>query len=184
MKTLKELQAQIEELQQEKNTLTALCEFVPKKLAIFFKEIYLSSGYSMREKIVYSCNGKELLVIDNRESYTGRGRKYTPTHGFINVDFTKKSLKQYLSVLKEIDRLEWFNKLSKNKHRSIQQELNFMKAHNRKTLELEEELVKVQDVINERNNELIEKGGELKRLVLMNINYQESKIKDLVCTGF
>ncbi len=35
MKTLKELQAQIEDLQREKETLTTLCEFIPEKLAVF-----------------------------------------------------------------------------------------------------------------------------------------------------
>lgn len=48
MKTLKELQAQIEDLQREKETLTTLCEFIPEKLAVFFKPTYLNSGYSIK----------------------------------------------------------------------------------------------------------------------------------------
>lgn len=110
MRTLNALQLEIEKLQKERETLIALCEFIPEKLAIFFKETYLDSGYSMGEQIIYTCNGRELLVVDNREHYTGRGKKYVPTHGLIKIDFTKKALKEYCTLLKEMHSLE----LSKN----------------------------------------------------------------------
>lgn len=184
MRTLKELQAQIEELQKQKEILTTLCGFIPEKLAVYFKKTHMSSGYSMGEKIIYTCNGKELLVVDNREYYTGRGKKYLPTHGLIKVDFTKKALKAYCTLLKEMDSLEWFDKLSKNERNTIQQELRFARANNQNTENIEKDLTRVQAVISSRFEEFCEKGRELKKIVLENINYKESKIRELVCTAF
>lgn len=184
MRTLKELQAEIEKLQKEKETLTTLCEFIPEKLAVNFKNTYLSSGYSMGEKIIYTCNGKELLVIDNRSYYTGRGNKYTPTHGLIKIDFTKKALTAYCRTLKEMAGIEWENKLSKNVRNDIQQELRFARAHNQNTEDLEKELAKVQTIISKKFEDFCVEGGNLKKILLLHINYKESKIKDLVCTAF
>ena len=95
MKTLKELQAEIEKLQKEEKTLTTLCGFIPEKYAMCFKPTRLDSGYSMGEVVVYICNGKEIYREDNRKYYTGRGSKYKPTHGEILVNFTKKALLEY-----------------------------------------------------------------------------------------
>lgn len=50
MRTLKELQAEIEKLQKEKETLTTLCEFIPENLAVNFKDTYLTSGYTINYK--------------------------------------------------------------------------------------------------------------------------------------
>lgn len=184
MRILKELQAQIEELQKQKEILTTLCGFIPEKLAVYFKKTHMSSGYSMGEKIIYTCKGKELLVVDNREYYTGRGKKYNPTHGVIKVDFTKKALKQYCTILKEMERIELSEKLSKNERNTIQQELRFARANNQNTEDLEKELTRVQGVISSSFEIFSEKGRELKGILLNNINYKESKIRELVCTAF
>lgn len=185
MRTLKELQAQIEELQKQKETLTTLCGFIPEKLAVYFKKTYMSSGYAMGEKIIYTCKGKELLVVDNRSYYTGRGQKYLPTHGIIKVDFTtKKALREYCSILKEMERIDFSEKLSKNERNTILQELRSARANNQNTEDLEKELTRIQAVISNRIEEFCEKGRELRKIVLENINYKESKIKDLICTAF
>lgn len=100
MKTLKlkELQEQVSELQNELEMRTALCALVPEKYAMCFKPTYIDSGYSMGEVIFYTCNGKEFYKEDNRRYYTGRGAKYTPAHGKIYVNFTKKALLEYCKL--------------------------------------------------------------------------------------
>ena len=95
MKTLKELQKEVYNLQKELEMRTALCALVPEKYAMCFKPTRLDSGYSMGETIHYICNGKEIYTEDNRKYYTGRGAKYKPTHGEIFVNFTKKALLEY-----------------------------------------------------------------------------------------
>lgn len=184
MKTQKELLREIESLQGELQTITTLCEFIPEKLAVHFKPAYLRSGYSMGETIVYTCNGKTIITQNECKHYTGTGRKYTPTHGLIKIDFTKKALTAYCRTLKEMGSLEWFNKLAKNTRNEIQQELRFTRENNKNTEDLEKELAKVQDLISKRFEEFCELGGELKKLLLLHINYKKSKIKDLVCTAF
>jgi hypothetical protein len=180
MKTLKELQAEIEKLQKEEETLTTLCGFIPEKLAVYFKHTYLRSGYSMGEEIVYTCNGKELLVIDNREYYTGRGRKYTPTHGYIKVDFTKKALKAYCSLLKDECNNDYYNKLRRAEFFNAQKELDFKKHHKMDTQEIENKVKLLSERINARNNEGVKLEGEKKALLLSCINHKESKIKELI----
>ena len=95
MRTRKELQAEIEKLQKEEETLNTLCEFIPEKHAIYFRPTRFDSGYSMGEVVIYICNGKEIYREDNRKYYTGRGAKYKPTHGEIFVNFTKNALLEY-----------------------------------------------------------------------------------------
>ena len=180
MKTLKEIQAQIEELQKEKETLTTLCEFIPEKLAVYFKHTYLRSGYSMGEEVVYTCNGKELLAIDNREYYTGRGRKYTPTHGYIKVDFTKKALKAYCSLLKDEYNNDYYNQLRRTEFFNAQKELDLKKHHKMDTQEIENKVKLLSERINARNNEGVKLEGEKKALLLSCINHKESKIKELI----
>ena len=180
MKTLKELQAEIEKLQKEEKTLTTLCGFIPEKLAVFFKHTYLISGYSMGEEIVYTCNGQELLVVDNREYYTGRGRKYTPTHGYIKVDFTKKALKAYCLLLKDEYNNDYHNKLRRTEFFNAQKELDFKKHHKMDTQEIENKLKLLRERINVRNNEGVKLENEKKALLLSCINYKESKIKELI----
>ena len=180
MKTLQELQVEIEKLQKEKEILTTLCEFIPEKLAVFFKPTYLSSGYSMREKIVYTCNGRELFVEDNRECYAGRGRKYTPTHGYIKIDFTKKDLKAYCLLLKDECNNDYHNKLRRAEFFNAQKELDFKKYHKMETQEIENKIKLLRERINVRNNEGVKLENEKKALLLSCINYKESKIKELI----
>ena len=98
MKTLKELQKQVSDLQNELEMRTALCALVPEKYAMCFTPTRLDSGYSMGETIHYICNGKEIYTEDNRKYYTGRGAKYKPTHGSIFINFTKKALLEYCKL--------------------------------------------------------------------------------------
>lgn len=102
MKTLKELQKEVYDLQRELEMRTALCALIPEKYAMCFKPTRIDSGYSMGEVVVYVCNGKEIYREDNRKYYTGRGAKYTPVHGTIFVNFTKKALLEYCKVCYEI----------------------------------------------------------------------------------
>lgn len=95
MKTLKELQEQVSELQKELEMRQMLCALVPEKYAMCFKPTRIDSGYTMGEIIHYICNGKEIYIEDNRKYYTGRGAKFKPTHGEIFVDFTKNALLEY-----------------------------------------------------------------------------------------
>lgn len=180
MRTLKELQSEIEKLQKEEETLTTLCEFIPEKLAVYFKHTYLRSGYSMGEEIVYTCNGKKLLVIDNREYYTGRGRKYTPIHGYIKVDFTKKALKSYCSLLKDECNNDYYNQLRRTEFFKAQKELDFKKQHKMDTQEIENKVRLLSERINARNNEGVKLENEKKALLLSCINHKESKIKELI----
>lgn len=98
MKTLKELQKEVSELQKELEMRQMLCALIPEKYAMCFEPTRLDSGYSMGEVIHYLCNGKEIYTEDNRKYYTGRGAKYTPTHGEIIVNFTKKALLEYCKL--------------------------------------------------------------------------------------
>lgn len=98
MKTLKDLQQQVSDLQKELEMRTALCALVPEKYAMCFTPTRLDSGYSMGETIHYICNGKEIYTEDHRKYYTGRGAKYKPTHGSIFVNFTKKALLEYCKL--------------------------------------------------------------------------------------
>ena len=102
MKTLKDLQKEVNDLQNELEMRTALCALVPEKYAMCFTPTRLDSGYSMGETIHYICNGKEIYTEDNRKYYTGRGSKYKPTHGSIFVNFTKKALLEYCKMCYEI----------------------------------------------------------------------------------
>lgn len=97
MKTLKDLQKEVNDLQKELEMRTALCALVPEKYAMCFTPTRLDSGYSMGETIHYICNGKEIYTEDNRQYYTGRA-KYKPTHGSIFVNFTKKALLEYCKM--------------------------------------------------------------------------------------
>lgn len=98
MKTLKDLQKEVNDLQRELEMRTALCALIPEKYAMCFTPTRLDSGYSMGETIHYICNGKEIYTEDNRKYYTGRGAKYKPTHGSIFVNFTKKALLEYCKL--------------------------------------------------------------------------------------
>lgn len=98
MKTLKDLQKEVNDLQNELEMRTALCALVPEKYAMCFTPTRIDSGYSMGETIHYICNGKEIYTEDNRTYYTGRGAKYKPTHGSILVNFTKKALLEYCKL--------------------------------------------------------------------------------------
>lgn len=98
MKTLKDLQKEVNDLQNELEMRTALCALVPEKYAMCFTPTRLDSGYSMGETIHYICNGKEIYTEDTRKYYTGRGAKYKPTHGSIFVNFTKKALLDYCKL--------------------------------------------------------------------------------------
>ena len=98
MKTLKELQKEFYNLQKELEMRQMLCALIPEKYAMCFKPTSIDSGYSMGEIIHYFCNGKKIYKEDNRKYYTGRGAKYTPTHGQIFVDFTKKALLEYCKL--------------------------------------------------------------------------------------
>lgn len=98
MKTLKDLQKEVNDLQNELEMRTALCALVPEKYAMCFTPTRLDSGYSMGETIHYICSGKEIYTEDNRKYYTGRGAKYKPTHGSIFVNFTKKALLEYCKL--------------------------------------------------------------------------------------
>lgn len=98
MKTLKELQKEVYDLQKELEMRQMLCALVPEKYAMCFQPTRIDSGYSMGEIIYYTCNGKEIYKEDNRKWYTGRGAKYKPTHGIIFVHFTKKALLEYCKL--------------------------------------------------------------------------------------
>lgn len=98
MKTLKDLQKEVSNLQKELEMRQMLCALVPEKYAMCFQPTRLDSGYSMGEIIYYTCNGKEIYKEDNRKWYTGRGAKYKPTHGSIFVNFTKKALLEYCKL--------------------------------------------------------------------------------------
>lgn len=98
MKTLKELQKEVYDLQKELEMRQMLCALVPEKYAMCFQPTRLDSGYFMGELIYYTCNGKEIYKEDNRKWYTGRGAKYEPTHGIIFVHFTKKALLEYCKL--------------------------------------------------------------------------------------
>ena len=98
MRTLKDLQKEVNDLQNELEMRTALCALVPEKYAMSFKPTRIDSGYSMGEVVIYICNGKEIYREDNRKYYTGRGSKYKPTHGSIFVNFTKKALLEYCKL--------------------------------------------------------------------------------------
>lgn len=102
MKTLKDLQKQVNDLQKELELRQMLCALVPKKYAMCFQPTLIESGYSMGETIHYICNGKEIYTEDNRKYYIGRGAKYKPTHGSIFVNFTKKALLEYCKLCYEI----------------------------------------------------------------------------------
>lgn len=98
MKTLKELQKEVDKLQNELEMRTALCALVPEKYAMCFNPNRIDSGYSMGEVVVYICNGREIYREDNRQYYTGRGARFKPTHGQILVEFTKKALLEYCKL--------------------------------------------------------------------------------------
>jgi hypothetical protein len=99
MKTLRELQKEVSNLQKELEMRQMLCALVPEKYAMCFKPTYyIDSGYTMGETIHYICNGKEIYIEDNRKYYTGRGAKYKPTHGKIIINFTKKALLEYCKL--------------------------------------------------------------------------------------
>lgn len=98
MKTLKELQKEVNNLQKELEMRQMLCALVPEKYAMCFKPTLLDSGYSMGEVVIYICNGKEIYREDSRKYYTGRGAKHTPTHGEIFVNFTKNALLEYCKL--------------------------------------------------------------------------------------
>lgn len=98
MKTLKELQAEVSDLQKELEMRQMICALVPEKYAMCFTPTRIDSGYSMGEIIFYTCNGKEIYTEDNRKWYTGRGAKYKPTHGSIFINFTKKALLEYCKL--------------------------------------------------------------------------------------
>lgn len=180
MKTQKELLKEIKSLQGELQTITTLCEFIPEKLAVHFKPAYLRSGYSMGETIVYTCNGKTIITQNECKHYTGRGRKYTPTHGYIKVDFTKKALKAYCSLLKDEHNNDYYNKLSRDEFFNAQKELNFKKHHKMNTQEIENKIKLLSERINARNNEWVKLEGEKIALLLSCINHKESKIKELI----
>ena len=128
MRTRKELQAEIEKLQKEKETLTTLCEFIPEKYAMCFKPTRLDSGYSMGEVVVYICNGKEIYREDNRKYYKGRGAKYKPTHGEIFVNFTKNGLLEYCKLCYNI-RVKEIRKEYKERVEIGQDKREFLKKY-------------------------------------------------------
>lgn len=94
MKTLKDLQKEVYDLQKELEMRQMLCALVPEKYAMCFQPTRIESGYSMGDLIFYTCNGKEIYIEDNRKYYTGRGAKY----GQIFVNFTKKALLEYCKL--------------------------------------------------------------------------------------
>ena len=79
MRTLKELQAEIEKLQKELEMRQMLCALVHEKYAICFKPTRIDSGYSMGEVVVYTCDGKEIYREDNRKFFRTMHREpYRP----------------------------------------------------------------------------------------------------------
>ena len=70
------------------------------KKASSFKKFIIDSHYSMGELTVLTV-GKEkktVFVEDTRETYGKSSYKYTPVHGRIEVNFSKKALKEYVEL--------------------------------------------------------------------------------------
>lgn len=181
MKTQKELLKEIKSLQGELQTITTLCEFIPEKLAVHFKPAYLRSGYSMGETIVYTCNGKTIITQNECKHYTGTGRKYTPTHGYIKVEFNKKNLKTYCTLLQALSSIDWFTNLDRVTITNLNRDIEFRKKHNMNAVDLERDLEVKKASLRNRYAKADEKIREMKELVKSCIKFEESKIKDLFC---
>lgn len=51
----------------------------------------------MGETIAIMCNGQKVQIIDRTHKYA-RSCKWRAKHGYIVIDFTKKALKEYVTV--------------------------------------------------------------------------------------
>lgn len=73
---------------------------IPKKLVHYYEVSDIESGYTMGEKVYIYCNDMLVDVLDQTEEYA-RSCKWRANHGKVVLRFNKKTLKEYINVLKQ-----------------------------------------------------------------------------------
>lgn len=98
----KEAAEQIEKFRSMVGLYDCLIEAgIAKKDVQYFEFPRVSSGYSMGEKSFLYCNGKEVAMKDDRLYYS-KSCKYQETHGRIYMTMTKRELKAYVDLCRNI----------------------------------------------------------------------------------
>lgn len=98
------------DVQEIRATINYLCEVydalvscgIPKRDVHHFVKPQPSSGYSMGEVVITSCNGKEICRVNNTQEYA-KSCKWRAKHGVVFVEFTKTTLRRYIDMLKRDD---------------------------------------------------------------------------------
>lgn len=75
---------------------------VPKKDVHHFIFPLVDTGYSMGGETEVFVSGS-LVMSDNNKQHYARSCNYSAKHGYVRIDFTKKDLKQYVKICKELD---------------------------------------------------------------------------------
>lgn len=103
--TYKDLTNRIEAAQRIKAKYDLLIEAgVPKsKVHLFQLPSDINSGYSMGEVVRVTVNGKEVYRLDYRKEYGSRC-KYHAKHGYIEIAFNKKQLREFIGLCVELNR--------------------------------------------------------------------------------
>ena len=100
MKTYQSVLSEITALEDLKKLYETLrANGISYKKASSFRKFAINSHYSMGETTILTV-GKENTVVfkeDTRETYSN-SFKYTPVHGRIEVNFSKKALKEYVEL--------------------------------------------------------------------------------------
>lgn len=181
MKTRKELQNQIENLQNQLKIVETLCKYVPEKYAICFEGMVVDSGYSMGEVVRYSIKGEIIKEVDNCQDYAPSCR-YRAKHGMIIFDFkTRKQLKEYCEARRVYSELCNHadccrcNIIAFHKNIKIERyEGNLKKAD-----ELQKEIDEYSEKLNNTNAAIVEQVRICKAMLLAVYDEKNSVVKSL-----
>lgn len=113
MKTYKEICERIEELHTQKvlcETLN-LCGIALGK-AHYYETPDVTSSYSMGEKIYVWC-GKTLLEVVNNTKEYAKSCTWRAKHGEVNICFTRKTLKEYVSLHETLHDLDFLRRVER-----------------------------------------------------------------------
>lgn len=101
------LRCDYNDVQEIRTIVNQLCDMydvlvslgIPKRDVRHFVIPQPSSGYSMGEVVITSCNGKEICRVNNTQEYA-KSCKWRAKHGVVFVEFTKTQLRRYVEMLK------------------------------------------------------------------------------------
>ena len=181
MKTRKELQNQIENLQSELKIVETLCKYVPEKYAICFGGMVVDSGYSMGEVVRYSING-DIIMDDGYCQDYAKSCRYKAKHGLVIFDFkNRKQLKEYCEARGKYSDLcksavYYRNEISRMRGEII---IHRYRGETKTADSMHEKINEYYEKLNARNAEIAEQVRICKAMLLAVYDEKNSVVKKL-----